>query len=708
METAPSSASDPSHPRTPAAWRRRALLVGLALLLAGGLGACGGDGQGGASGAAPGGTTAGGVDDGDPRPPFARGVVDQVDPPTARTAMVEDLRRAQAVVHGPADGQGRAWVEGYGALLPDGFAEGVPPMARGAGRWTFVFEAGPEGVAVGGAVLLQVSPFWQWSQPWCLPEGEVSADLRDGRPGLSEVHTDAEGVELQVSAVELGVFVTVGGRALAAGEQLVFVYGAGRAGARADLYAERSTPFWFSVDGDGDGQLAFLTEPVRLDVAPGPPARLVAHLTSSLRPGQEGALDLAVLDAFGNRGPDFDGELRLVDGAAELGLPDRVAFTAGDGATRRLTFTPPAEGVFRLVVEGPGELLALSNPLVVSEVAEPVAWGDLHGHTHVSDGTGTPEDYFRYARDVAALDVVSLTDHDHWGFRKLDADPETFQLIKDQVEAFHEPGRFVTLAGYEWTNWIHGHRHVVGFGPPDEFELLSSMDPAYETPRQLWDALRGRPVMTIAHHSAGEPIPVNWTYRPDPELEPVTEIVSVHGSSEAADSPRVLRGARPGNFVRDVLDSGVRFGFIGSGDSHDGHPGMPHLMNPTGGLAALFVEELSREGVRATLTARRCYATSGPRILLRTALAGHRMGSSLPAPHGPADLRVLVHGVGPLLALDVVRSGQLVLSERLDGELTFDHVQVVPLEGLEAGEYVYVRVIQRDGHMAWSSPFYVE
>jgi len=33
----------------------------------------------------------------------------------------------------------------------------------------------------------------------------------------------------------------------------------------------------------------------------------------------------------------------------------------------------------------------------------------------LSDGTGTPEDYFAYARDVAALDVIALTDHDHWG-----------------------------------------------------------------------------------------------------------------------------------------------------------------------------------------------------------------------------------------------------------------------------------------------------
>ena len=113
--------------------------------------------------------------------------------------------------------------------------------------------------------------------------------------------------------------------------------------------------------------------------------------------------------------------------------------------------------------------------------------------------------------------------------------PEIWAEIRRQTERFHEPGRFVTLLGYEWTSWLHGHRHVLYF--EDRGEVLSSIDPAYETPAQLWQALRGRPALTFAHHSAGGPIATDWSYPPDPELEPVTEVVSVHGSSEAADTP---------------------------------------------------------------------------------------------------------------------------------------------------------------------------
>ncbi|MGH9337934.1 MAG: DUF3604 domain-containing protein, partial [Vicinamibacteria bacterium] len=92
-----------------------------------------------------------------------------------------------------------------------------------------------------------------------------------------------------------------------------------------------------------------------------------------------------------------------------------------------------------------------------------ILWGDLHGHSQLSDGTGTPEDFFLYARDVAALDVVALTDHDHWGMVFLDANPGLWKTIEETARRFDEPGRFVALLGYEWTSWIHGHRHVLYF-----------------------------------------------------------------------------------------------------------------------------------------------------------------------------------------------------------------------------------------------------
>ena len=40
-----------------------------------------------------------------------------------------------------------------------------------------------------------------------------------------------------------------------------------------------------------------------------------------------------------------------------------------------------------------------------------VYYGQFHSHTEVSDGSGTPDDAYRYARDTAKLDFFSISDH---------------------------------------------------------------------------------------------------------------------------------------------------------------------------------------------------------------------------------------------------------------------------------------------------------
>jgi hypothetical protein len=363
-----------------------------------------------------------------------------------------------------------------------------------------------------------------------------------------------------------------------------------------------------------------------------------------------------------------------------------------------------APGILRVTARGLGGRVAQSNPLVVLPQTPRLLWADLHGHSNFSDGSGTPEQYFRYARDVAALDAAVLTDHDHVGRGWLDESDAKWREIRRQVDAFHEPGRFVTLLGFEWTSWIYGHRHVLYFDA--DGRVISSADPASESPQQLWSALRGRRALTFAHHSAGGPIATDWSIPPDPELEPVTEIVSVHGSSEAGDTPRRVYAAVEGNFVRDVLQRGHRLGFVGSGDSHDGHPGLVHLGNSgSGGLAAILADDLTRESIHAALRARRVYATNGPRILLQATLDGAPLGAAVPAA-AAAKLAVLVVGAAQLEHVDVIRGAAVARS--IPGERRERIGFTETLADLRSGEFVYVRAVQVDGGAAWSSPFFVE
>jgi hypothetical protein len=612
--------------------------------------------------------------------------------PGARWDLLEALREDVARTPHPADGGGRAWLEP---------AEGDTEVATAGqpGRFTLVFEVGPEGIATGGAIYLQVSPFWGWSTP--------QVEVPDA-PGYTEIEVGTEGMELQPETLDQQLMrLEVVGRPLAPGERVRITFGAGASGATADRFAEKNSRFWIAVDGDGDGARDLLYDSPGIDVLPGPPVQMHLAVPSIARPGESFSVVVALLDALGNAGAPVAGEIVFEDPPAGLELPDRIALASEDGGHRRVEAVARDPGVYRLRARGPGGLEAESNPLVVTAAGPRILWGDLHGHSALSDGTGTPEDYFRYARDVAGLEVAALTDHDHWGIPPLATTPANWETIQREVKRFNEPGRFVTLLGYEWTSWVYGHRHVLYF--EDEGEIYSSVDPDYESPLQLWKALEGRPALTFAHHSAGGPIATDWSFPPDPVLEPVTEIVSVHGSSEALDSPGVIYDAVPGNFVRDALDRGYRLGFIGSGDSHDGHPGLAHIASSSGGLAAILSEDCTRTGVLAALRGRRVYATNGPRIVLRAALGPYPMGSAVAAPEGGSiseDLFVHVIAPAPLERVDLIRSGEVRDSVAIEGlrEVALHR----PVEDLTPGEYIYVRAVQEDGGAVWSSPIAVE
>jgi hypothetical protein len=634
-------------------------------------------------------------------------------PPTARPDTVEHFRADLAAVRHPSDGGGSVEL-----VLADGDDGSV--VAGGRRSWTFQFTVGPEGISDGGALYFQTSPFWGWSTPQVIrprEAGFMSIELIDR--SVSDV-ISLEGQTLGPNLIA----IMVTGRALSEGEEIELVFGANGALARADRHAEEGETFWFAVDGDGDGVRELLKECPRVDVHAGAPSLLVLTLTSVTRPLERPRLTAAILDVTGSTGLEVEGSLSLrLESSTGLEGPSlSVDFNAADKGRKTIELDPLPPGVWRASGEislDEETFSSISNPLLCDDKARRVRWGDLHGHSQLTDGTGTPDDFYTYARDVAMLDFCALTDHDHWGMRFVDAHEDVWLGLQATTNAHNAPGDFVTLVGYEWTSWIHGHRHVLSFN--DSIPMHSSVDEETNDPAELWAALRGTDSLTMAHHSAGGPIATNWDFPPDPVLEPLTEVMSVHGSSEAMDSPSLIYSPLRGNFVRDALDKGYELGFIASGDGHDGHPGLPHVSpfygyrgetsaGParvgTGGLAAVYSEELTRTALLKELRARSTYATSGPRLLLYATLEDQSMGSRVKPRPGEAALSLELHGQAPIEELELIRSGAVISRLKLP-EPALDLEHSFRLKDLGEGEYVYLRIRQSDGGLAWSSPWFI-
>lgn len=580
-------------------------------------------------------------------------------PLTANRAAYDEMWADARAPRTAGDGGGRlVWVD------PPPPAQARDPIALG-----LALEVGPEGIAPGGTVTFLPSPFWGWSAP-------QTADA--AAPGWTSLEAPAP---FTLRAGDGSVIATVGARGLRAGERVVIRYQG-----RADRFAEAHSPLWVGVDADGDGVRAILP-PLTLPIGPGPAERLVAWLPSTATPGEVVALHLAAVDADGNGPCPISAPVRLSGPPGAATLVDGVA---------EVPFAVPAPGVWAIDAVVDGLTPASTNPLVARADVVPILWADLHLHSWLSDGSADPAQIYRYARDVAGLDVAAVTDHDHWGMAFLDADPTAQAQIAAATDAAYVPGRFVTAHGYEWTSWAYGHRHVLWFDHPRPWR--SSLDPRFDTPAELHAAWAGAPAIVVRHHPAGGPVAIDWSFPIDPALEPVVEISSVHGQSESAAMSGAIYDPVPAAFADRALARGARFGWIGSTDAHDGHPGRP------GGLAALEGAERTRASVLATIRARRVYATNGPRIVLRFAVGDTPMGGTRPA--GVAEATVRVVGTAPIDHVELVHTRVGVIGSRPgDGSaLLYATFPVDPA----AGDGVYVRVVQEDGGLAWASPVFFD
>jgi hypothetical protein len=264
-----------------------------------------------------------------------------------------------------------------------------------------------------------------------------------------------------------------------------------------------------------------------------------------------------------------------------------------------------------------------------------VYFGDLHNHSDVGYAQGTLRRVYEIARNH--LDFFAFTPHAHWhdiqhyagnienkwinGFHVTRARwPEVLEMAKE----FDSPGKFVTLAGYEWHSTSMGDYHVI----------FPDLNARLYTPDELADlqsfALQRGCVM-IPHHPAIRQGRRGANFaRIDPKVSPLLEIYSEWGNAEHDRGPfPYIRHTESGRWTRNTLhhalSQGHRFGVIASTDDHLGYPG-----GYGEGLAAVLAPELTRGAILEALRERRTYAVSGDRIVLGYTLNGHSMGRELP------------------------------------------------------------------------------
>lgn len=583
----------------------------------------------------------------------------------------------------------------------------------------FCYKAGKTGMKAGGGIRIGLRHQLPWSafqteDP--VAEGYTTSNLETGKP-------------LSVMIPQTGVFneffmpyfpwqnmleVIVPEPGLNPGELLFITLGdttKGSKGIRIQPVDEFPFVFKCYVDISGTGNYLPLKDNPSIQIVASEPYKLSVVMPSDVVIGKPARALVRVEDIYGNPIANYREKVKI--SSSELGGMDLIQYTfkskdKGVSFFENIVFKET--GVF-MVSATDGKLSGQSNPVRVhkSEPTTKTFWGDIHGHTLFSDGRGTIEQYYDFARNVAGLDFCAVTDH---GFQLTD---EMWEYSKRVTNIANDPGQFVTIQAFEWSGMTEvGGDHNIYFIDENprtyrsrsyynyqNYQMYHGLIPQINHIEDLFKALKKdykKGEVLCIPHFGGRPASNEWH---DPDLQRAIEVFSEHRRSH--------------EWMQKFLSEGYRLGIMASSDSHLGHPGYGYLKvrQPVDwkkkeiGMALIGVqaEELTRESIFRAIYNRHIYATSGERIILEFRVNGNPMGSEIYVENQP-QISILVKGTKTIQKVEIIKNNEIIqtfspgkINSKIDWtDNTYNHQESC---------YYFIRIEQIDGEEAISSPVWV-
>ncbi len=600
------------------------------------------------------------------------------------------------------------------------FSPQGPIVAGSFGTWAITYTTGIAGMAKNGQLVISPRHPMDW--------GDFQTFFPT-QPNYLRVTCSKPETFFTVVPGFDGIHLTLWGAPLERWDTVSVTLGdmsKGSPGQRAPTIAQEDTELFVFDDIYGIDDFAPLStippqKSPRYDVIAAAADHIVVAAKSYGATHDPLTISLRAADAFGNTAADYSGTLTLRDAVTNR-LLATVRFSPVDKGfkiVRNVRF--PQQGIKRILVEDAVRgWRTISNPIVISKdsSSEKVFWGDIHGHSFLSDGLPSPEHFYETARDINQLDFAALSDHvgPPWyasSFAKTVLNESSYELIKAAAQSYYAPGVFVTFVGFE-CSVPYGHRNV----------YYAIADPPFvqwdSDPLRFFQSVRSSAplgqVMIVGHQHSGIPYDptlsgIDWNLFAS-DLEKTVEICSNKGVREYAGNPyfecdkdALLRGSQQ-VVTQDALAMGLRFGFVCNSDNHTGWPGggAPGGKTcPIFGLTGIRARSLTRESLFEAYTQKRTIATTGARIIVDLRLNGEPMGSELPFTT-ERILEVEIHATAAVSSVDVIKNNRLFYSHTLpEMDIYFSLADSPSL----ASDFYYVRVLQQDGHIAWSSPIWV-
>jgi hypothetical protein len=490
------------------------------------------------------------------------------------------------------------------------------------------------------------------------------------------------------------------------GDTITIVYGeksGGSPGIRLQTFCEDTFEFRVLVDAIATYTYVPLPGQPTINIVPGPPEIWRAVAPTTHPAGQPFRLSLKAEDKWGNPSNQVSASLKLRSTPELSGLPETVEFSSGEFAQVIEGLKAEKPGTYRIeILNDAGDVLATANPIRIVEPEDAQLlhfWGDVHGQSEETIGTGSARQYMDFARNKAFVDVTGHQGND------FQITKEFWAELNGIIGEYNEPGRFVTLPGYEWSGntFLGGDRNV--FYMTEDRPIYrsshalindnSDADTDCGTAGELFDKLiaNGENAVCLAH-CGGRYADVKVAH--DGRVETAVEVHSSWGTFEW--------------ILHDALEMGYRMGVVCNSDGHKGRPGASYpgssKFGAIGGLTCFVISELTREAIFDCYRKRRHYGTTGNRMILdvtanfdaqgqlyhndpalgpaegRDAVQA-MMGDIVNLPSGNATLKINAIGSAPIERIDIFNGLEHVSTHRPYAESDLGNRIRVVWEGAE-------------------------
>ncbi|MEX1012199.1 MAG: DUF3604 domain-containing protein [Waddliaceae bacterium] len=357
-------------------------------------------------------------------------------------------------------------------------------------------------------------------------------------------------------------------------------------------------------------------------------------------------------------------------------------------------------------------------------------WGQLHGESEKVDSTENIENCLRHLRDDDFFQFFAASPFAN----QEETSNDIWKLIQQNISEFDEGERFVTFQGFQWVGKPKEEGVRQFLHAKDSRQLIRYDEGKGQSLKKIYKGFAPKECISIPTFTMAKGFEYDFKDF-NPEFERVVEIYNAWGSSETTaksgnsfpihnKKKTGVNEVAEGSIIK-ALNQNKRFGFVAGGLDDRGiyssfYEDEQEQYFP--GYTGIFSEHLTRSSLFDALYNRRCYATTGERMILVFSIAGAPMGSELTTAEKPGlivnrHIKAYAAGTCKLKTIELVRGGDVIHTVKPDlyhHEFSYDDLVDINTIALSPQSkespflYYYLRVTQEDGNMAWSSPIWID